>query len=199
MATETELYEAEVDLLLEKVGRVSMKSALVAQMQEGAWTGSHGGHDTKDFNKLRGGLKEWWIKTVRVQPHPFTYCVRHLAKHVADPERLCAWLKDQAMGTTKWRKGNKGNLKESEAWVPSLDELRAASAAFVEAEDELDNEIERMEDEGGAGASANAGGEGDDSQKAGEQPGSEGTEAGGEGNVVSADDEAKPTGNEEDE
>src|SRR3712207_7005786 len=44
-----------------------------------------------------------------------SYCVRHLAKHVANPERLCAWLKDQALNTTKWRKGNKKFREGAEA------------------------------------------------------------------------------------
>lgn len=178
MTSVEELYEAEIELLLQKVGEVALKQAAVTAMQEGAWTGSHGGHDT-DFNKLKGGLKNWWIKTVRTQPHPFTYCVRHLAKHVADPERLCAWLKDQVLNTTKWRKGRKGGkMTEADFWQPSIEELQGAVAAFTEAADELDEELAS----GGqaAGASADAGGASGDMEQDGGNAGSEGSEAGSE-------------------
>lgn len=82
MSDSTRLLEAEKDLLLEKIGRIDL------MLQEGAWTGSHGGHDP-DFQKLRGGLKRFWQEKAAKDPHPFTYCVRHLRKHVANPERLC--------------------------------------------------------------------------------------------------------------
>lgn len=176
MASIDELYEAEVELLLTKVGEVAMKQAAVASMQEGAWTGSHGGHDP-DFNKLKGGLKNWWIKTVAQQPHPFTYCVRHLAKHVANPERLCAWLKDQVLNTTKWRKGSK-KMTEADFWQPSIEELQGAVAAFTEAGDELDEELARG---GQAGASTDAGGASGDVEQDGGNAGPEGSEARGTG------------------
>lgn len=76
------LAEAEIDLLFEKIGRLDML------LTEGAWTGSMGGNDP-DFNKLRGGLKRFWIEKAATSAHPFSYCVRHLRKHVANPERLC--------------------------------------------------------------------------------------------------------------
>lgn len=76
------LMESERDLLLEKIGKIDV------QLAEAVWSGSMGGHDP-EFNKLKGGLKRFWIEKAATSPHPFTYCVRHLRKHVANPERLC--------------------------------------------------------------------------------------------------------------
>lgn len=112
----------------------AMQEADLAIFQEGVWSGSMGGHDP-DFGKLKGGLANWWRKKAASDPHPFAYCVRHLSKRTANPERLCAWIKDQALGTTKWRKGA---VKEGllEAWTPTIAELKLATEAFQEAERE---------------------------------------------------------------
>lgn len=169
------LLETERDLLLEKLGRIDL------QLAEGAWTGSMGGHDP-DFLKLKGGLRRFWIEKAAKDPHPFTYCVRHLRKHVANPERLCAWLKDQALGTTKWRKGNKkiGEAAASQ-WEPSTQELREALMAYEEAA----REAGIWEDEGGsAGADGTQGDEGreaGDTPPAGGDGSAEGSEAGSAG------------------
>ena len=142
---EEELLEAEYDLLLQKAGDVQLKMAVV----EGLRTGSLGGKDP-DFFRLSPALRRFWIKKVRTHPHPFTFCVRHLRKRVANPERLCAWLKDQALGTTKWRKGRrKKSLRDSETWTPSVEELREAFIAYALAEDELDDELQSVAKETG--------------------------------------------------
>lgn len=52
------------------------------------------------------GILSW----ARKQLHPFTACMRskELAARVPDPmkrKRICAVMKDMALGTTKWRKG----------------------------------------------------------------------------------------------
>ncbi len=46
----------------------------------------------------------------RKQKHPFTACMnsKELTARVPDPERrkkICARMKDMALGTEKWRKG----------------------------------------------------------------------------------------------
>jgi len=76
------VLEAERDFLLESIGYLDV------QIAESVWDGSHGGHDP-EFNKLGNGLKKFWVEKAAKDPHPFTYCVRHLRKHVANPERLC--------------------------------------------------------------------------------------------------------------
>ena len=50
------------------------------------------------------------IRWARKQKHPFGACMRSkgLTAKVPDPERrkkICARLKDRALGTEKWRKG----------------------------------------------------------------------------------------------
>lgn len=174
------LLEVERDLLLEKIGRIDLSLA------EGAWTGSHGGHDP-DFNKLKGGLKRFWREKAAKDPHPFTYCVRHLRKHVSNPERLCAWLKDQALGTTKWRKGNK-KIGEAAAdgWQPTVEELREALLAYEEAARDLGIIVEG-DGTDGAGASADEGGAGGDAPPAGGDGEPEGAEVGGAGAAGGAD------------
>lgn len=179
------LLEAERDLLLEKLGYLDLNIAAHQRaLTEGAWTGSMGGHDP-DFAKLRGGLMKFWMEKARSDPHPFTYCVKHLAKHVANPERLCAWLKDQALGTTKWRRGNK-HIGEAAEWEPSVEELREALLAYEEAAREL-GLIENDTTAGGAngtGASPNKGDEDDDTPPAGGDAGATGSKAGGAGSEV---------------
>lgn len=169
------LVEAERDLLMEKLGRLDI------QLAEAVWSGSMGGHDP-EFNKLKGGLKRFWIEKAATSPHPFAYCVRHLRKHVANPERLCAWLKDQALGTTKWRHGNK--MTESGAeWEPGIDELRSAIMAYEEAAQELGVMVEGDDSSGEAAAAdaPNEGGSASDGGQDGAAPESEGSEAGDEG------------------
>lgn len=178
----------ELDLLLYKAGIKSMEADLMqTDLYEGARTGgSMGGHDP-DFAKLHKGLMKFWIEKAHSDPHPFAYCVRHLSKHVADATRLCAWLKDQALQTTKWRKGNKSNLKESDVWTPSVDDLLGASHAFHEAFPEDDDfaEMDRIAtalegDVGGEGKfeSAPKAGADDDLEQSGEGAGSDEAEGG---------------------
>ena len=50
------------------------------------------------------------LSWARKQPHPFTACMhsKELSARVPDPTRrkkICAVMKDMALGTTKWRKG----------------------------------------------------------------------------------------------
>lgn len=181
------LLEAERDLLLEKIGVLDVEIATSQIVAEGAWTGSHGGHDP-DYMKLRGGLMKFWNEKARSHPHPFTYCVRHLSKHVANPERLCAWLKDQALGRTDWRKGRKKSIAESDPhWEPSMDELREALMAYEEAAEELGLTNKTSGGSNGAGASANEGRQDDDTPPAGGEPAGEGSEAGASGAAGGAD------------
>lgn len=181
MSDTTRLLEAEKDLLLEKIGRIDL------MLTEGAWTGSHGGHDP-DFMKLRGGLKRFWIEKAAKDPHPFTYCVRHLRKHVANPERLCAWLKDQALGTTKWRKGNRkiGEAGEMLEWQPTVEELREALLAYEDAARDLGIIVEGDDAGAGEGTPPDAGGSDGDTPPAGGDAGAEGAEAGAEGSAPSS-------------
>lgn len=116
------------------------KELRIAELTEAVWSGSHGGHDP-EFFKLNKELRNFWIKKVRTHPTPFRYCVRHLSKRVANPQRLCAWLKDQALGTTKWRNlESDGKLDTSNEWQPSIEELRDALICYEEAEAQLDEE-----------------------------------------------------------
>ena len=174
------LLEAERDLLLEKIGYIDLNiAAHQTMLTEGAWTGSMGGHDP-DFYKLRGGLVKFWKEKAATHPHPFTYCVKHLSKHVANPERLCAWLKDQALGTTSWRKGNRKSLKESAEWEPTTDELREALLAYEEAAEELG--IDKTDGgSDGAGSSTDAGDAHGNPHAADGEGGSADPEAGGAG------------------
>jgi hypothetical protein len=178
------LIEAEKELLFEKIGRLDL------QIAEGAWTGSHGGHDP-DFEKLRGGLKRFWIERAAKDPHPFTYCVRHLRKHVANPERLCAWLKDQALNTTKWRKGDKkiGEAAATE-WQPSVEELREALLAYEECARELGIIVEGDEQDGD-GTPPNEGGSADGAPSA-DGDGSAEAAQGGEPGATPITDAANP-------
>lgn len=132
MATDQELAVAEFELYRDKALEAMARADFV--IQEGAWTGSHGGHDPDKF-KLKGNLLDWWRKKAKTDPHPFAYCVRHLRKRFPNPERICAWLKDQALGTTKWRKGSK-KVRESviDNYEPTVAELKAAIECFEEAE-----------------------------------------------------------------
>ena len=161
------LKSEEKELLMEKISKISL------ELSEGAWTGSMGGHDP-DFLKLRGGLKQFWIEKAAKDPHPFTYCVRHLRKHVANPERLCAWLKDQALGTTKWR--NK-NVSESAAWQPTNEELKSALMAYKEAAAELglikESKEEKVEEKE---PQANKGGSGEHAQEDSKNSNTKGSE-----------------------
>lgn len=50
------------------------------------------------------------LSWARKQPHPFTACFRskELTARVPDPirrKKICAVMKDMALGTTSWRKG----------------------------------------------------------------------------------------------
>lgn len=195
MSRETDLLYDERDLLLTKIGDLDLQIA-AAQIIEEARTGSMGGHDP-DFYKLNGGLIKFWREKVATHPHPFTYCVRHLRKHVANPERLCAWLRDQATGTTMWR-SKKGRLNESGElveWEPSIEELREAHAAFEEALSDLNDT------DGGSSGARTPTDEGEPNDDAPASSGDgepEGSEAGGS----SASDDAEasaPEGSDEEE
>lgn len=176
---DTRVLEIERDFLLEQIGYLDIQLA-EQQMIEGAWTGSMGGHDP-DFDKLRGGLMKFWREKAVSHPHPFTYCVRHLSKHVANPERLCAWLKDQALGTTKWRNTKKLREANLPDWQPSIEELRSAVAAYEEAIVQQETIEESVGVEGSETAPPAAGGTGDEVEADGADPNAAGSEAGSEG------------------
>lgn len=64
----------------------------------------------KTFNKK-------WAKGA----HPFTECVAQITGKVSNPDAVCAWLKDRATGTTKWR-GKSKSLKASESDSDDVEE-----------------------------------------------------------------------------
>lgn len=127
LAIQLAAKEEERERLTHETSSLYMK---LAAMSEGAWTGSHGGHDP-DALKMKGNLLKWWKEKARKDPHPFAYCVRHLRKRFPKPERICAWLKDQALGTTKWRNQQEGDI---EPWEPTVEELRDVMECLLEAE-----------------------------------------------------------------
>lgn len=99
-------------------GKVWMKD-----MKEGRAGGSMGGQDPRKYGKIRyivrsfgtwaNGKHSVCTKRLRVE-HP------ELCK--GDCNALCAWLKDQWAGTTKWRKGRGGGNSRIKASLPPLDD-----------------------------------------------------------------------------
>lgn len=67
------------------------------------------------------------IRHYRGMAHPFATCVRDNTQRFGQEraERICAVVKDLAMGTTHWRKGAKAHLSEDAAQPPELDEETA--------------------------------------------------------------------------
>ena len=128
----------EIENLIEELHNTIGDYELQLASLEEVRTGSVGGHDP-DFLKLNKGLRNFWMKKARTHPHPFTFCVRHLTGKVRNPKRLCAWLKDQALGTTKWRKGRVKESFGDVEWHPSTEDLKGAIEAFIEAKSDINN------------------------------------------------------------
>jgi len=72
----------------------------------------------KPWSKKPPGWKEKSVKQysrtmMKGEEHPFTECVEKMKKHVDDPEKFCASVKDKYRGNKKWR--NPSGLKKKKS------------------------------------------------------------------------------------
>ena len=72
----------------------------------------------KPWSKKPPGWKEKSVKQysrtmMKGEEHPFTECVEKMKKHVDDPEKYCASVKDKYRGNKKWR--NPSGLKKKKS------------------------------------------------------------------------------------
>lgn len=108
--------------------------------------GSMGGHDPRKYGKIKyivrafpkwaGGLHRVCVARLRAE-HPEVANGRE--------DALCAWLKDQWSGTTKWR-GKRGVAKNVDPYTPSLTD-KVASALTKSDLQKVHSSLEKASDE----------------------------------------------------
>ena len=120
----------------DKVISTMTSSALYGEAAEKVRSGSMGGHDPeakqKPVNRLVKTFGKW-------ADGRFSKCVRVLSKHPelvaaggGNVNRLCAWLKDQWAGTTKWRGTGPKQKAEDKIITAKAKARHAAEAAYFD-------------------------------------------------------------------
>lgn len=81
------------------------------ELLKGVWSGSHGGHDPEAKGKIRYIVRSFgkWAKG-KQSVAARKLLERGVVKTPKAANRLAAWLKDQWLGSTKWRGKNKKSL-----------------------------------------------------------------------------------------
>jgi len=116
--------------------------ARAPEVEKGAWTGSHGGHDPDAY---KGGMQNLVRSFGKWAKGSQAVAAEKLLRNgvVKTPQaanRLAAWLKDQWLGSTDWRKGNQKSLHKSET-----EDLRT----LLESEGErVDEVVAKMSEQG---------------------------------------------------
>lgn len=120
-----EVDAKKAELLLGDPAACAAQNASMSKAVKGRAGGSMGGHDPRKHGKIRFIVRSFgkWAKGKH------SVCVRRMRRE--HPEVFkgnenagCAWLKDQWMGTTKWRTGRKKG---------KIGKMRAGESTFAEA------------------------------------------------------------------